>query len=149
RRSGLLRSQIDSSFNEILEREHGSQQIATTLVELEAERNAGETRDGLLQLESDSVRARLAEIEEELRGARQLLDQARDHKGELTSAAAKLESDVQHMAETCLNELGRQREELMSDASLAIVDGEQLAMEDQVYREMRAKLDGMGPVNMM
>ena len=27
--------------------------------------------------------------------------------------------------------------------------GEQLAAEDQIYREMRARLDAMGPVNMM
>ena len=40
-----------------------NEQIANQLVEFEAERNAGEARDGLLQMESDQVRARLAEID--------------------------------------------------------------------------------------
>ena len=148
-RTGLLRAQIDSAFNEILEREHGSQRIAESVVELEAKRNAGEARDGLLQFESDQVRARLAEIEEALRGVRQLLEQARDRRAEVAAGAAKLQSDLQYMAETCLNELGVQREDLMADGTLAIVTGEQLAIEDQIYREMRTRLDAMGPVNMM
>jgi uncharacterized protein YoaH (UPF0181 family) len=39
-------------------------QLAEQLVQFEAERNAGEAREGLLQLESEQVRARLIEIEE-------------------------------------------------------------------------------------
>ena len=53
------------------------------------------------------------------------------------------------MGETCLNELGVQRQELMSDSTIPVVLGEQLAGEDQIYREMRDRLDDMGPVNMM
>ena len=41
--------------------------------------------------------------------AAQLLDQARDRRGELSAAAAKLQSDGQYMSETCLNELGVER----------------------------------------
>ena len=37
----------------------------------------------------------------------------------------------------------------MADASLPLVSGEELATEDAAYREMRTRLDGMGPVNMM
>jgi len=37
----------------------------------------------------------------------------------------------------------------MADTTIAMVAGEQLAAEDQIYREMRARLDNMGPVNMM
>src|SRR5436189_5118815 len=53
------------------------------------------------------------------------------------------------MSETCLNELGVQRPELMADLTIPIAEGEQLTVEDQIYREMRTRLDGMGPVNMM
>ena len=35
------------------------------------------------------------------------------------------------------------------DPTLAAVTGEQLAAEDQLYRELRAQLEAMGPVNMM
>lgn len=53
------------------------------------------------------------------------------------------------MSETCINELGVERAALMADTTLATVAGEQLAAEDQLYRDMRAKLEAMGPVNMM
>jgi chromosome segregation protein len=144
-----LQSQIDSSGAEKIQRESENEHIAAQLVEFEAERNATEARDGLLQFESEQVRARLGEIDGALREGRQLLDQLRDRRGELSATAAKLESDGQYMAETCLNELGVQRQELLEDSTLTPVDGELLATEDQAYREMRTRLDAMGPVNMM
>jgi len=144
-----LRSQIDASAAEKVQRENENQLLANQLVELEAERNAGEVREGLLQFEVEQVRARLAEIDEALRGARLALDQARDRRGELAASAAKLQSDAQYMAESCLNDLGVQRHDLMADTTIPIVSGEELAAEDQVYREMRTRLDNMGPVNMM
>jgi chromosome segregation protein len=95
------------------------------------------------------VRARLREIDELLRSARQTLDSARDRRGELSAVAAKLQSDLQHLADTCLNELGVERSVLMADTTIPLVAGEELAAEDQAHREMRARLDAMGPVNMM
>jgi chromosome segregation protein len=148
-RVNTLQVQIESSAVEKLQRETENQKMVVQLEELEAERNTTEARDGLLQFESDHVRARLTEIEAALRDARQLLDQARDQRGELSATAAKLQSDAQYMAETCLNELGVQRHELMADGTIPITTGEQLAAEDAAYREMRARLDAMGPVNMM
>jgi chromosome segregation protein len=144
-----LRLQIESSAAEKLRRETENQEIAVRLVDFDAERNACETRDGLLQVESEQVRARLSEIDQALHQARELLDQLRDRRAELSAAAARLQSDGQYMAETCLNELGVQRDELMADITICIVRDEQLTVEDQIYRDMRARLDAMGPVNMM
>ncbi len=148
-RVSSLRSQVDASWAEKRQRETENQHLAGQLVNLEAERNAGEAREGLLQFESEQVRARLAEMEESLRSARQLLDQARDRRGELSANVAKLQADAHYMAETCLNELGVQRLELMADTTIPVVSGEPLAIADQAYREMRARLEAMGPVNMM
>ncbi len=144
-----LRLQIESSAAEKLQRETQNQEIAVRLVDFDAERNACETRDGLLQVESEQVRARLSEIDQALHQARQLLDQSRDRRADLSAAAAKLQSDAQYMAESCLNELGVQRDELMADPAIPIARGEQLTVEDQIYRDMRTRLDAMGPVNMM
>jgi len=144
-----LTSQIEGAAAEKLQRESENAQLAQQSEDLEAERNASQAREGLLQFESEQLRARLAEIEELLKGSRALLDQARDRRGELSAAAAKLQSDVQYMSETCLNELGVERTALMADTSLPIVTGDELVNEDQLYRDMRAKLEGMGPVNMM
>jgi chromosome segregation protein len=148
-RVNVLASQIESSLAEKLQRETDNNRIADQLVEFEAERNATEARDGLLQFESEQMRARLAEIEEALRNTRQLLDQARDRRGELSAANAKLESDAQYMAETCLNELSIHRHELMADTNIPLAGGDQLTAEDQSYRDMRTRLEAMGPVNMM
>jgi chromosome segregation protein len=144
-----LVSQIEGAAAEKLQRETENEQLAQQALDLDAERNAGQTREGLLQFETEQLRARLTEIDELLHTSRQLLDQARDRRGELSAAAAKLQSDAQYMSETCLNELGVERTALLADTSLTIVSGDELATEDQLHRDMRAKLDAMGPVNMM
>jgi len=148
-RAGGLRNQMESARAEVTQRQNENVQLAEQLVQFEAERNAGEAREGLLQLESEQVRARLLQIDELLRAMRQQLDLARDRRGELSAAAAKLQSDLQHLADTCLNELGLERDALMADATISMVSGEALVTEDQAYRDMRARLDAMGPVNMM
>jgi chromosome segregation protein len=144
-----LASQIESAAAEKLQRESENEQLTQHASDLEAERNAAQTREGLLQFETEQLRARLAEIDDLLRDSRQLLDQARDRRGELSATAAKLQSDAQYMSETCLNELGIERAALMTDTTLVAVTGDELATEDQLYRDMRAKLEAMGPVNMM
>ena len=53
------------------------------------------------------------------------------------------------MSETCLNELGVPRQELIADATIPVAAGEELLAQDNAYREMRNRLEGMGPVNMM
>ncbi len=148
-RANALQLQMESATAEIAQREAENIQLAEQLVEFEAERNAGEAREGLLQIESEQVRARLTEIDELLRSTRQQLDLARDKRGEVSAAAAKLQSDLQHLADTCLNDLGIERPALMEDTTIVLVTGDELAAEDQAQRDMRARLDGMGPVNMM
>jgi chromosome segregation protein len=144
-----LTLQIESAAAEKLQREAENLKLEQQAADFEAERNAGQAREGLLQFEKDQLRARISEIDELLRAARQLLDQARDRRGELQAAAAKLQADATYMAETCLNELGLERPALMADSTLALVTGDELATRDQAYRDMRSKLDAMGPVNMM
>jgi chromosome segregation protein len=148
-RIATLVLQIETSAAEKAQREIENLEIAGKLLELDAERNACDTRAALLQVESEQVRARLAEIDGNLRQARQMLDGLRDRKAEASTAAVKLQSDAEYLAQTCLNDLGVQRTELMADSSLSRVAGEELVAEEQACHEMRARLDAMGPVNMM
>src|SRR5215467_1673772 len=124
-------------------------EIAGVLVDLDTEKHACEARAGLLHVESEQVRARLNEIDGHLREARQQLEALRDRKAELSTEAVKLESDAQYLGQTCMNELGVGRAELMADPALARLSGDELAGEQQACQEMRARLDAMGPVNMM
>jgi len=144
-----LASQIELAAAEKAQRELENLAIAEKLVDLEAERNACEVRAGLLQFESEQARSRLTELDSLLREARHLLDASRDRKAELSTALVKLQSDAEYLAQTCVNELSVQRPELMADATLPRVSGEELNVEEQACQEMRARLDAMGPVNMM
>jgi chromosome segregation protein len=148
-RSASLSSQLDQASAEKAQKEIENLGIAAKLVDLDAERNACEARSGLLQLESEQLRGRLTEIDARLRQARQILDSSRDQKAVLATNAVKLQSDAEHLGQTCLNELGIQRTELMRDETLARVSQEQLVLEEQACQEMRSRLDAMGPVNMM
>jgi chromosome segregation protein len=148
-RAGALRAQMESASAEIAQRQNENVQLAEQIEQLNAERNAGQSREELLQFESEQVRARLTEIEELLRGTRQMLDQARDRRGELSAVAAKLQSDLQHLADTCLNELGIEHALLVADTTIPRLTREELTAEDQAHREIKSRLDAMGPVNMM
>ena len=144
-----LQAQIQSARAEKCQREIENLQIAERLSALATEKASGEAIAVQLQHESELVRARLAEIDQELKAARAQLDGLRERKAELGQQLAKLHSDVAHMAENCLNELNVSADVLRADAEIALLSGEQLVAEETAYREMRVRLENMGPVNMM
>ncbi len=146
---GKLKAQLEAAIAERQQREAENVRLAEQMVAWNAERERAQQRDRELQDELQAVRVRVSELEQALKSAREALDAARDRRGELSAAQARVESDVQHMAETCIQELSQQRDELIADESLPRVHGEELANEDNAYREMRTRLDNMGPVNMM
>ena len=148
-RVNSLRSQLEGAAAEKAQREQENELLASKLVEWQSESELAQAREQELALESEQLRARLAAIESELKAAREVLDQVRDRRGELSAQAAKTASDSEHLVETCIQELSQSREELLADESLAHQSGEELAATEATYREMRARLEGMGPVNMM
>ena len=144
-----LKSQLESAVAEKEQRQAENIRLAEQVIGWTAERELAHGRDRDLLAELQAVRVRIVELEEALKTAREALDAARDRRGELAAAQARVQSDVQHMSETCVQELSQQPSELMADDSLPRIAPEALAAEDQAYREMRTRLDNMGPVNMM
>jgi chromosome segregation protein len=144
-----LKGQIESAAAEKQQREEENGRLAEQEVQWTAERDAAQLRDQELQDELQAVRVRLTELEATLKTARLELDAARDRRGDLAAEQARLQSDAQHMAETCIQELSQPRKELLADETLPRVAGEELLAEDALYKEMRARLENMGPVNMM
>jgi chromosome segregation protein len=144
-----LRSQLDAAVAEKQQREAENIRLAEQTVRWTSERELAQSRDRELQEELLAVRSRIVELEETLKSAREALDAARDRRGELSASQARVHSDVQHMSESCIQELSLPREELMADQSLPRLTGEELTSEDAAYREMRTRLENMGPVNMM
>jgi chromosome segregation protein len=148
-RLAKLKAQIDSTAAEMQQRQSENVRLAEQVVVWEAEREAARQRDQEIAEGLQQVRARLAEIEEELKTARTELDAARDRRGELAAEQARLHSDMQHLADTCVQELSLQRDELLGDESLPRIAGGELNAEEEAYKEMRTRLENMGPVNMM
>jgi chromosome segregation protein len=148
-RLAKLRAQVESAAAERQQRELENVRLAEQAVTWEAERETAHRRDQEIAEELQQVRSRLVELEEELKTGRAELDAARDRRGELAAEQARLQSDVLHLADTCVQELSTQREELMGDESVIRITGEALNGEDEAYKEMRTRLENMGPVNMM
>ena len=126
-----------------------NQQIEQHMLSLQSERESAQARSAQVQRESDDLRTGLQLLEQRLRELRHELDSARDRRGELAAAAAKLASDLEYLGQSCRNELNLGGEELMSDLSVMRLEGELLAQEEAAHRELRARLEAMGPVNMM
>jgi chromosome segregation protein len=144
-----LENQIAAAGAEQQQRRAQNEQLAQQLLSLDTERTGVQQRGLALQQEFEQLRAALVAMEEQLKQVRLALDAARDRRGELSAQAAKLQSDMQHMAESCLNDLSLTMSDLSADPTILRVAGETLATEDAMVREMRARLDAMGPVNMM
>ena len=61
--------------------------------------NAAQAREGLLQFETEQLRARLSEIDELLRNGRLLLDQARDKVVKAIDDSVAVEGDPKHVGD--------------------------------------------------
>ena len=148
-RVASLVSQIQRAQAEQSQRRAENRTIAEQMIEHQSSRESLEAHEALLQGQVDHCQERASELEESLREVRRILDSARDKRGELAASAARLKSDDDHLAETCLHELGVTKEDLLASNEIPPIVGDELLEKDHQYREMRSRLDAMGPVNMM
>ena len=77
------------------------------------------------------------------------LDSRRDARSTRSARSAKLTADLEHLEGACLNDLGVEAGVLRERADVVILDAKQLASEDEACRSFKAKMEAMGPVNMM
>jgi chromosome segregation protein len=83
-----------------------------------------------------------------LRGRRQSLDEVRAERSQRQIEKARNDSDREYLRQTCVSELNAQPEELMAQEAQPLA-GEELAAAETNYNEMKARVEAMGPVNMM
>jgi chromosome segregation protein len=95
------------------------------------------------------LRAEMTIMEHDLKVLRSEIDAQREARSTCGSHAATLAADLRHAEETCVADLGLEASVLRADGALVRIEGEALVAEDQACREMKVKLEGMGPVNMM
>lgn len=124
------------------------EELAAARIDLISERDRldaelAETTSGL-----DLLRQELQESEAKWDEKRGLLDSWKDRHNALEIERTQVDSDLKHLADSCLNEL----HETIESICLKYFDAlppEQLEVSEQEYRELRERVESMGAVNMM
>ena len=148
RREATLRQQESSITEETTALARQNEELQQQLDALRAEKLRLEARQRELEEEWDASRNRLVQMEDHLRLGRQSLQELREQRSHAEVARAKNDSDRQHLRETCMSEVNAQPEDLIASEA-AFMSGEELATAEINYREMKQRIEAMGPVNMM
>ncbi|MFI5057082.1 MAG: chromosome segregation protein SMC [Candidatus Acidiferrales bacterium] len=148
RREAFLRQQESSVSEETTALAKQSEELAQQLEGLRAEKQRLEARQHEFEKEWEAARTRVAQMEDDLRMGRQSLQELREQRSHAEVERARNDSDRQHLRETCLAEVNAQLEDLIATES-AFMSGEELAAAEADYREMKQRVESMGPVNMM
>ncbi|HEX9345895.1 MAG TPA: chromosome segregation protein SMC, partial [Candidatus Acidoferrum sp.] len=148
RRELALHQQEESISEETAAMARQSEELTKQLSVLRAEKIRLEEKQKELELEWDAGRTRVTQAEDHLRMARQTLQEMRDARGKFEIEKARNDSDRAHLRETCLAEVNAQPEDLIASET-AFMSGEELAVAEANYREMKQKIENMGAVNMM
>jgi len=127
--------------------------LAAKQIELKAAREQAATQAKAAAEEAAALREQLAATEAQLKALRTATDEFRESRSRLSSMAAKLVSDLEHLEASCLNELNIEASALRGEEGIAqgvtLLDGEELAAAEEESRGMKQRLEAMGPVNMM
>jgi len=144
-----LDAHISASAAEKQRREEETAELATRHMTLTESRTQAIAEGETLTAEATALRAAMAELDIKLRALRHDTEALREQRSGLSARAAKLTSDLEHLEQTCLNDLGVEAAALRVDETIARIEGEILAAEDEAARALKQRLEAMGPVNMM
>jgi chromosome segregation protein len=148
RRESSLNEQLASLQAERSAVESLTADLQQQLESLRGEKSRLEARRVELEREWDDSRNRTAHVDDALRRARQSLEDLRGERSQHEVERARNDSDRNHLRETCLAELNAYPEDLIAQEH-ALLSGEELAAAETGFREMKARIEAMGPVNMM
>ena len=148
RREAALRQQAVSINEETAAMARQSEELTIQLESLRVEKARLADFQKELEVEWDEARTRVTQLEDHLRMARQALQEMREERGKFEIEKARNDSDRQHLRETCLTEVNAQPEDLIATET-AFMTGEELAVAEASYREMKQRIENMGAVNMM
>jgi len=148
RRETALQQQVTSILDETSALAKQSEDLALQLEGLRGEKLRLEIRQRELEQEWDAARTRVTQMEDHLRMGRQSLQELREQRSHAEVDRAKNDSDRQHLRETCVSEVNVQPEDLIATEA-AFMSGDELAIAETNYREMKQRIESMGPVNMM
>ncbi len=144
-----LEQQIAAASAEEAQRGRENEELALKREQLTGLRNTALEESARWTEEAKVLRASLLESEQQLKDLRTSLDARRETRSVRTARSAKLTADLEHLEGACLNDLGVAASVLRERSDLPTLDAEQLLAEDEACRGFKAKMEAMGPVNMM
>ena len=148
-RVAQIEQQLASASAEQQQRARENEQLAADRERLAGVREQALAEVARLTEEASALRTRLAQMEAQLRTLRTETDALREARSERSTRGATLASEIAHLEETCVNDLSVEAGLLREDGEIVRIEGEALTSEDEACREMKHKLEAMGPVNMM
>jgi chromosome segregation protein len=135
------------------EQQHLAEEIEasqTRLGELETEQMAARDQQRVVEEEGQAARARRDELAPLIDAARAELDARREKRSEAEVALARAESDAAHQVGQCREELHAEPAALLAELPAEqVLAGEALSVAEEQLRELKARLENLGPVNMM
>ncbi len=144
-----IESAIATATAERLRRAEETATLKAEVAERTATRTEALATAATLTAEAHTLRTRLATLDTRLRTLRAHTDSLREQRGAHTARQARLSSDLEHLEATCVNDLSLEPQALRDDASIPRLEAEALTAEDEAARNLRRKMEAMGPVNMM
>ena len=123
--------------------------LAQRQKELAEARSAALAQAQSIANQAQALRQQLGGLETELKTGRTALDKLREDRAACSSAAAKLQADLEHLEGSCLAEVNVEAAVLRADETIERLVDEALAQEEETCRTLRERLEQIGPVNMM
>ncbi len=144
-----LESQLAGGAAERTRREEENVHLTAQQAELTAARDQFTVDAARLSEAATVLRARITEKNTQLRTLRSELDAMREHRGTLHATIARLTSEIEHLETQSLQDLNLPAADLRADESIQPLGPDTLNAAEEETRTLKAKLDTMGPVNMM
>jgi len=148
-RIAQLSQQLATAASERQRREEETAQLATQHEQLTELRAQATAEGAALSAQATALRTQMTELDARLRTLRHETEDLRETRAQLSARAAKLTSDVEHMEQTCINDLSVEPATLREDATIQRIEAEALVTEEESARALKQRLEAMGPVNMM
>ncbi len=144
-----LEGQNAGAAAERTRREEETVQLTEQQATLTAQREQLTADAQRLSTEATALRASIAEKNTQLRTMRTEIDALREQRATLQAKIARLGSEIEHLEAQSVADLSLPAEELRSDTTIEALAAEALDAADEETKQLKGRLEAMGPVNMM
>jgi chromosome segregation protein len=152
RRRAELGDQCEQWAHQQVEWDEEKQRLEQQVADAEQRSEDLEQRMGVLETASAEGRRQQADREQELHGMRVGMEEIREKKNAVEVQLALVQSEIEHLKEACRNELQVELETLVAAETageIVALGNEELAQAEEQYRQLKTKLENLGPINMM